>query len=63
MILTAQVDGSEVLTVEGLEVDGRLHPLQEAFIKHHAIQCGFVLRHAHVRQGLAHKTQTRPEKR
>ena len=41
LILTAQVDGSEVLTVEGLEVDGRLHPLQEAFIKHHAIQCGF----------------------
>jgi len=41
MVLTAQVDGSEVLTVEGLEVDGRLHPLQEAFIKHHAVQCGF----------------------
>ena len=41
LILTVQVDGSEVLTVEGLEVDGRLHPLQEAFIQHHAIQCGF----------------------
>jgi len=41
MVLTAQIDGSEVLTVEGLEVDGRLHPLQEAFIKHHAVQCGF----------------------
>lgn len=41
MVLTAQVDGSEVLTVEGLEVDGRLHSLQEAFIKHHAVQCGF----------------------
>ena len=41
MVLTAQVDGSEVLTVEGLEVDERLHPLQEAFIKHHAVQCGF----------------------
>jgi len=41
MVLTAQADGSEVLTVEGLEVEGRLHPLQEAFIKHHAVQCGF----------------------
>jgi len=41
MVLTAQIDGSEVLTVEGLEKEGRLHPLQEAFIKHHAVQCGF----------------------
>jgi len=41
MVLTAQADGSEVFTVEGLEADGRLHPLQEAFIKHHAVQCGF----------------------
>jgi len=35
------VDGKQVLTVEGLEKDGRLHPLQEAFIKHDAMQCGF----------------------
>ena len=41
LVLTAQVDGSEILTVEGLEEDGQLHPLQQAFIKHHAIQCGF----------------------
>jgi carbon-monoxide dehydrogenase small subunit len=41
MVLTAQADGSEVLTVEGLEKEGQLHPLQEAFIKHHAVQCGF----------------------
>ncbi|KRT34522.1 (2Fe-2S)-binding protein [Acetomicrobium hydrogeniformans] len=41
MVLTAQADGNEVLTVEGLEVNGHLHPLQEAFIKHHAVQCGF----------------------
>ncbi|GAB6137875.1 (2Fe-2S)-binding protein [Halanaerobaculum tunisiense] len=41
MILTAQVDGSEILTVEGLEVDGQLDPLQQAFIDHQAVQCGF----------------------
>lgn len=35
------VRGKDVLTIEGLEQDGRLHPLQEAFIKHEAMQCGF----------------------
>jgi carbon-monoxide dehydrogenase small subunit len=35
------VNGKEILTVEGLSNDGRLHPLQEAFIKHFAVQCGF----------------------
>lgn len=29
------------MTIEGLEVDGKLDPLQQAFIDHHAIQCGF----------------------
>ena len=41
MILTAQVDGSEVMTVEGLEEDGELDPLQQSFIDHQAVQCGF----------------------
>jgi carbon-monoxide dehydrogenase small subunit len=41
MVLTAQVDGSEILTVEGLEVDSKLDPLQQAFIDHQAVQCGF----------------------
>lgn len=41
MVLTGQVDGSEVLTVEGLEVDGKLDPLQQAFVDHQAVQCGF----------------------
>jgi len=36
-----QVDGKEVLTIEGLAKDGKLHPLQEAFTKHDALQCGF----------------------
>ena len=31
----------QVLTIEGLAQDGKLHPLQDAFIKHHAFQCGF----------------------
>lgn len=41
LILAAEVDGSEILTIEGLRSDGKLHPLQEAFIQHGAIQCGF----------------------
>ena len=36
-----EVDGSEVVTIEGLEKNGSLHPLQKAFIKHDALQCGF----------------------
>ena len=35
------VNGAEVLTIEGLEKNGTLHPLQESFIKHEALQCGF----------------------
>jgi carbon-monoxide dehydrogenase small subunit len=41
MVYTFQIDGSEVLTVEGLETNGTLDPLQEAFIDHQAVQCGF----------------------
>jgi carbon-monoxide dehydrogenase small subunit len=42
MILAAQAQGAEVLTIEGLEnADGSLHPLQQAFIDAGAIQCGF----------------------
>jgi len=35
------VDGAEVLTIEGLEKNGVLHPLQKAFIQHDALQCGY----------------------
>jgi aerobic-type carbon monoxide dehydrogenase small subunit (CoxS/CutS family) len=35
------VRGKEVITIEGLEQNGKLHPLQKAFIEHAAIQCGF----------------------
>ncbi len=35
------IAGKKVLTIEGLAKDERLHPIQEAFLKHHAFQCGF----------------------
>lgn len=35
------VEGKNVITIEGLEKDGKLHPLQQAFIDHGALQCGF----------------------
>jgi aerobic-type carbon monoxide dehydrogenase small subunit (CoxS/CutS family) len=35
------VAGKQVLTIEGLSQDGKLHPLQEAFLKHHAFQCAY----------------------
>ena len=41
LMLAVQANGAEVLTVEGLMVDGALHPLQQAFHEHHALQCGF----------------------
>jgi len=41
LVLAAELDGKHVLTVEGLAGDGRLHPLQEAFIEAGAIQCGY----------------------
>jgi carbon-monoxide dehydrogenase small subunit len=34
-------DGATVTTIEGLAKDGKLHPMQEAFRAHHALQCGF----------------------
>jgi len=40
-VLAASCDGSEVTTIEGLAVDGKLHPMQEAFRQHHGLQCGF----------------------
>lgn len=40
-LLTLQADGGKVVTVEGLEKAEELHPLQAAFAKNHALQCGF----------------------
>jgi carbon-monoxide dehydrogenase small subunit len=41
LVLAAQADGHEVVTVEGLSEDGRLHAVQEAFVQAGAVQCGF----------------------
>jgi 2-furoyl-CoA dehydrogenase 2Fe-2S iron sulfur subunit len=41
LLLAVQADGCAIETVEGLAADGELHPLQEAFREHHALQCGF----------------------
>jgi len=41
LVLALQANGKNVLTVEGLSKDGAIDPIQEAFITHGAIQCGF----------------------
>ena len=41
LLFAVQVDGSDILTIEGLEKDGEMHPLQEAMRDSHSFQCGF----------------------
>ena len=41
LMLAVQAQGTSIETVEGLTKGGKLHPLQQAFIDHHALQCGF----------------------
>ncbi len=40
-ILAAQANGADVLTIEGMAKDGKLHPIQQAFSECHGLQCGF----------------------
>jgi len=40
-ILAVQAQGAQVTTIEGLAANGTLHPMQEAFKRHHGLQCGF----------------------
>ena len=40
-LLGVQADGGQITTIEGLAQDGSLHPLQESFREHHALQCGY----------------------
>jgi carbon-monoxide dehydrogenase small subunit len=41
LLLAAQVNNSELKTIEGVAVKGKLHPIQEAFLEHQALQCGY----------------------
>ncbi len=41
LVLAVEADGREVTTVEGLAPEGKLGPLQQAFVEHNAVQCGF----------------------
>jgi len=41
LLFAVQADGGDLLTVEGLAHEGQMHPLQQAFWDHHALQCGF----------------------
>ena len=40
-MLAAQADGCEVTTIEGLAKDGQMHPMQQAFMENHGLQCGY----------------------
>src|ERR1700722_9913560 len=40
-MLALEAEGRQIVTIEGLAVEGQLHPMQQAFHEHHALQCGF----------------------
>ena len=43
LMLAAEADGHDILTIEGMSKDGRLHPIQEAFVEIGAVQCGYCI--------------------
>jgi aerobic-type carbon monoxide dehydrogenase small subunit (CoxS/CutS family) len=40
-LTVGEAEGSEILTIEGLASSGKLHPIQQAFVDHDALQCGY----------------------
>ncbi|MGB8859960.1 MAG: (2Fe-2S)-binding protein [Ilumatobacteraceae bacterium] len=40
-MLAVQADGAEITTIEGMAVDGEMHPMQQAFMENHGLQCGY----------------------
>ena len=40
-VLAVQADGQSLTTIEGMAIDGKLHPMQQAFMENHALQCGY----------------------
>ena len=40
-VLAVQADGCDITTIEGLAKDGKMHPMQEAFMQNHGLQCGY----------------------
>ena len=40
-VLAVQADGADIVTIEGLATDGQLHPMQQAFMENHGLQCGY----------------------
>lgn len=43
LVMAFQADGSEIITIEGVERDGELHPIQRAFVEVGAVQCGYCI--------------------
>lgn len=41
LLFAVQANGADIMTVEGMARDGELHPLQQSFVEHHGLQCGF----------------------
>jgi len=63
LVLTPEVNGASVTTVEGLIKDGKLHPLQEAFMEKGAVQCGFCTSGMIMTAKALHDRNKRPTKK